>query len=150
MQQVVDDLVKQCQGRGLPIGRIDKVNEKTYYKGQVLNGDLLSLLNKYCAVGGCRVSVQNNVLTIVKDGSKSDDYVVLLDGTYCTKPEEDTDNKINLEGPLIPALNPENYVQCDFKVIKGTYPVSKIKHVVDTFGQNFTTHIELQAPVPAN
>lgn len=149
LQKIVDDLITQCKGRGLPIGRVDKVNDKIYPKGQVVFGDLLSLLNKYCAVGGCRVSVQNNVLTIVKDGAKSDDYCILLDGSYCTKPEEDTENKINLEGPLMPSLNPENYVKCDFKVIKGFYPVSKVKHIVDTFGENFTTQIELQAPVPA-
>lgn len=149
LQKIINDLVQQCKGRGLPIGRVDQVKDKTYYKGQVLNGDLISLLNKYCAVGGCRVSVQNNVLTIVKSGSKSDDYCILLDSTYCTKPEEDTENKINLEGPLMPSLNPENYVQCDFKVVQGTYPVSKVKHIVDTFGENFTTQIELQAPVPS-
>lgn len=145
LQQIINDMITFCKNNGYPVGQVDNVaNNKIYSRGQVLNGDIMSLLNKYCAVGGCRVSVQNNSLTIIKSGQPSETFCILLDGSYCTKPEEDTEKKINLEAPLMPNLNPENIVKCNFKTIKGYYRVSKVKHQVDTFGENFTTQIELQ------
>jgi hypothetical protein len=58
----------------------------------------------------------------------------VLDGTNCPRPEEDTNKEINVDAPVLPALNPDNIVKLDFDKIKGQYKVKKIDTTINNYG----------------
>ena len=62
------------------------------------------------------------------------DYIYVLDGNNCARPEEDTNKEINVDAPVLPSLNPDNMIKLDFDKINGTYKVYKIDTTLNNYG----------------
>jgi hypothetical protein len=86
------------------------------------------------ALGGCNLTIQNGVVSCIRKGGKNLDYMYVLDGTNCPRPEEDTNKEINIDAPVLPALNPDNLIKLDFDKIKGVYKVYKNEITINNYG----------------
>lgn len=131
---ILNDCLKTLQGGNTGLGQIDTPNEHMFVNGFAYSGPIYNLATQMAALGGCNLTFQNGVVSCIRKGGKNLDYIYVLDGTNCPRPEEDTNKEINIDAPVLPGLNPDNLVKLDFDKIKGEYKVYKITTNLNNYG----------------
>lgn len=144
--QVIKDILNVLRANNVPIGRVDKLSEITYTNGKVFHGSAVSILCSLCSTASGQCFIKNGVLSIVT-GRNSDSvlYGVRLDGTNCARPEEDTNQEVKVEAPLLPTLNPNDWVMLDFKNVSGPHKIYKLETKFDNFGKSGGTELTVKA-----
>src|SRR5574344_1479686 len=132
------DILNKClstlQGGAVGLGQIDIPNEHIFSNGFSYSGPIYNLAIQMASLGGCNLTIQNGVVSCIRKGGKNLDYIYVLDGTNCARPEEDTNKEINVDAPVLRSLNPDNMIKLDFDKINGTYKVYKIDTTLNNFG----------------
>jgi len=134
-RQVINDILNNFRANSIPIGKIDTPIEIEYKNGKVFHGSAVSILRSLCSTAHASFYIKNGVISITNGTSVPQAYVVLLDGTNCARPEEDTNKEIKIDGPLLPTLNPNDWIMLDFKNVKGAHKIYKIESKFDNFGE---------------
>ena len=132
---VINDILNTFRANNVPIGKIDSLPEIQYNNGKVYHGSAVSLLNSLCARAGGSFYIQNGVISITNSANRPQNIGVIFNGYNCAKPEEEKDFNIKLETPLIPTLNPNDWVTLDFTNISGPHKIYKIESEFDNFGE---------------
>lgn len=131
---ILNDCLKTLQGGNVGLGQIDTPNEHIFTNGFSYSGPIYNLATQMAGLGGCNLTIQNAVVSCIRKGGKNLDWVYVLDGTNCPRPEEDTNKEINIDAPVLPALNPDNIIKLNFDKIKGQYKVKKIDTTINNYG----------------
>ena len=131
---ILNDCLKTLQGGNTGLGQIDTPNEHMFVNGFAYSGPIYNLATQMAAIGGCNLTFQNGVVSCIRKGGKTLDYIYVLDGTNCPRPEEDTNKEINVDAPVLPGLNPDHIVKLDFDKIKGEYKVYKSTTNLNNYG----------------
>lgn len=105
---------------------------------------MINILKSITSDVNCIASCQNNVFSIVNKENKNIDYTIVLNGDICESPTFETDKRIKVIAPLLPTINPTDYIQLDFKDVNGAYRIAQVEHNVDNFGEDYTTEITLK------
>ena len=134
--KILSDAISTLQSGNSAIGQYDTPNEFIYPNGFSYSGPIFNLVSKLCARGGCRSSIQNGVLSVIRLGGKNIDYIIELNSTNCPSPEEDTNKEINVDAPVLTTINPDNMIYLNFNKINGIKKVYKLKTKVDNYGGN--------------
>lgn len=133
---ILKDAIYTLQSGNSAIGQYDTPNEIIYPNGFSYCGPIFNLISKLCARGGCRCSIQNGVLSVIRLGGKNLDYIIELNSSNCPRPEEDTNLETNVDAPVLPTLNPDNLILLNFKTINGIKKVYKLETKIDNYGGN--------------
>jgi len=134
--RILDDAIRALQSGNSAIGQYDTPNEIIYPNGFSYVGPVFNLIAKICARGGCRCSIQNGVLSVIRLGGKNLDYIIELNSSNCPRPEEDTNKEINIDAPVLPTLNPDNMILANFDTVNGIKKVYKLETKIDNYGGN--------------
>lgn len=135
-QTIINDCLSNFKNNNVAIGTLPVIPETTYVNGKTYHGSTLTVLNKILLSVGCRASIQNGVLSIINKNQLPEDYLIQLTSNNCARPETKTDNEIEVETQLLPALNPNEHVYLDFKNnIKGIHRIYQIEHEFDNYGK---------------
>lgn len=131
---ILNDCLKTFQGGNTGLGQIDIPKEHIFTNGFSYSGPIYNLASQMAKLGGCNLTIQNGVVSCIKKGGKNLDWIYVLDGTNCTRPEEDTNKEINIDAPVLPNLNPDNIVKLNFDKVQGEYKVKKIDTNINNYG----------------
>lgn len=133
---VINDILNTFRANNVPIGKIDSLPEIQYNNGKVYHGSAVSLLNSLCARAGGSFYIQNGAISITNSLKSAPSNIGLVfNGNNCARPDEEKDFNIKLETPLVPSLNPNDWVTLDFKNISGPHKIYKIESEFDNFGE---------------
>lgn len=132
---VIKDILTTFRANNVPIGKIDSLPEIQYNNGKVYHGSAVSLLNSLCARVGGSFYIQNGVISITNNANRPSNIGLIFNGYNCAKPEEEKDFNIKLETPLVPTLNPNDWVMLDFQNVSGPHKIYKIESEFDNFGE---------------
>lgn len=131
---ILNDCIKRLKQGNVGVGHIDTPSEFIFTNGKSFSGSIYNLMTQMANIGGCNLTIQNGVVSCIRVGGKNLDYIYVLDGTYCSRPEEDTNKEVNIEAPVLPNLNPDNIIMLDFQNISGLYKVLKFDMTINNFG----------------
>lgn len=135
-QTIINDCISNFRNNNVAIGALPVLPEVIYVNGKTYHGSTITILNKLLLPINCRASIQNNVLSIINKNQKSEEYLIELNSINCARPETKTDNEIEVEAQLLPALNPNDQIYMNFKNnIKGIYKIYQIEHEFDNYGK---------------
>lgn len=143
-QMILNDCLNYLKSNGITVGRIDSLNSITYPKGKVVQGSVLNVLSSIAINGGCRSSFQNGVFSIINASTSNTPEAIVISGDIALNPEFKTDKEIDVSTPLLPSVNPEDYVYLDFDNVEGFYRIKELVHKVDTFGEEYSTDLTLK------
>ena len=143
--QVIRDVLDNFRKNKVPIGKVDMLSEVTFKNGKVLHGYTLSILRMMCSSAMGSAYIKNGVVCVTNANSLPQVYAILLNGNNCARPEEDKNKEVKVEAPLLPTLNPNDWVMLDFKNVSGAYKVYKIEIEMDNFGQAAGSELTLKA-----
>ena len=144
-RKVLGDILDFIQQRTtIGIGNIDTLEEKTYLKGYTIHDTLSNAIRTIAKTGNCTSLIENNVLNVYGNNTKSDVYGYYLHGNICPRPEFNANKEISVLAPFLPTIQIGNYVKLEFNDIEGIYPVKKIETKIDNFGQQYETNLTLK------
>ena len=132
--EILKNCLKTLQAGNIGQGQIDTPKEFIFSNGYSYSGPIYNLMTQMAALGSCNLTIQNGTISCITKGGKNLDWVYVLDGTTCPRPEEDTNKEINVDAPILPGLNPDNLVKLDFDKINGVYKVYKIDTSINNYG----------------
>ena len=132
---VINDILNSFRATNVPIGKIDSLPEIQYNNGKVFHGNATSILNSLCSRAGGSFYIQNGVISITNANNRPSNIGLEFNGYNCAKPEEEKDNNVKLETPLVPSLNPNDWVMLNFKNVSGPHKLYKIESEFDNFGE---------------
>lgn len=137
-------IIKDCiEAMGVGVARFsDNLPEKTYTNGYKAVGKPHVILNTVCKALNIRWNVQNDLIQIIAPDEKFDGtYAVLLNGDNSQRPSRSGDNEITIATRLLPFINPEDWVKCEFKDFEGTEQVRAVHSVGNNYGTAGSTEI---------
>lgn len=141
-QTIINDCISNFRNNNVAIGAFPTIPEKTYVNGKTYHGSTMSVLNQVLLAVNCKASLQNGVLSIINKNQISGDYLIQLDSTNCARPETKTDNEIEVESQLLPAINPNDQIYMKFKNnINGVYRIYQVEHDFDNYGKKESTKL---------
>lgn len=119
----------------------EKLPEKTYPHYNAI-GKPHVILDKICRALNIRWNVQNGLIQIIApDEQFNGTYAVLLNPNNSQRPTRNGENEITISTRLLPFLNPEDWVQCEFKEFKGVEQIRAVHSVGNNYGTAGTTDV---------
>ncbi len=138
---IVSDILNHLRENSVPIGKVDSLNEITFNNGKSFLESPINILKKLCSNGNCELIIENGVVSIVNKSSSKTKSYIKLNSNNCPSPDMKNDGYVTLDTPLLPTLNPGDYVDLTFDRVNGLYKIYKIKHVFDNFGGENSSQI---------
>lgn len=134
-------IIKDCiSAMGLGISKMsEKLPEKSYtnYKAVGYPHVILQNITKPL---GIICSIQNNMMQVISPDEKPDtENLQVLDGTNSMSPSKSADGSIEIDSKFMPALNPNDYVDCQFTGFSGINRVEAIHSFGNNYGKAGTT-----------
>jgi hypothetical protein len=131
---ILNDCIRTIQGGSVGTGQIDTPTEHMFLNGYSYSGPIINLMHQMASIGGCNLTIQNGVIGCIRVGGGNLDWVYVLNGYNCPRPEMDTNKEINIEAPPLILLNPDNKVKLDFDKTNGVFKVKKLQTNLNNFG----------------
>lgn len=127
--------------------------EEQFTQGITLQGPTRDELTNLLAPFGYRWSIQNGQLTILADEqvTPGEALVISQDTGMIGTPEFGAPKKkggkptLTVQSLLYPEVNPGGLIHVESLHIKGNFKVSRVNHIGDTHGPDWTTEIEATA-----
>lgn len=138
-------IIKDCiEAMNVGIARFsDNLPERTYNTFKAV-GKPHVILRQVCNSLGIKFFVINDLIQIVASEEKNnDEYAVLLDSTNSMRPDKRGDNELAISTRLIPFINPNDWVKCEFKEFDGVEQVREVHHKGNNYGTEGSTEIIL-------
>lgn len=136
-------IIKDCiEAMGVGIAKFsDKIKEKKYKSYKAIGAPHV-VLQKICTAIGARFSIQNDLIQIVSlDEEFNGQYAILLNPDNSMRPERQGANELSISTRLIPFLNPDDWVKCDFTEFEGIQQVRQLHSVGNNYGTEGKTDI---------
>jgi len=131
---ILNNCLKLIREKNIGLGQIDTLDEVVFKNGYSYSGPIFNLASQMATLGGCNLTIQNGLVSCVKKNIKNMEWVYVLDGSICAKPEENSNKEIDIDAPVLLALNPDNLVYLNFEEFKNSYKVYKIETKLNNFG----------------
>ena len=137
------EIIHDCiEAMGVGIAKFsEKLPEKTYLHYNAI-GKPHVILDKICRALNIRWNVQNDLIQVIApDEQFNGTYAVLLNPNNSQRPSRNGENEITISTRLLPFLNPDDWVQCDFKEFKGIEQVRAVHSTGNNYGTGCTTDV---------
>lgn len=136
-------IIKDCiNAMGIGIAKFsENLPEKTYNSYNAI-GKPHVILDKICKALNIRWNISNDLIQVIAPNEQfNGTYAVLLNPNNSMRPTRNGENELTISTRLIPWINPEDWVQCDFKDFRGTEQVRAVHSVGNNYGTAGTTDI---------
>ena len=136
-------IIKDCiEAMDIGVAKFsENLPEKTYTNYKAV-GKPHVILNTICKALNIRWNIQNGLIQIISPTEQfKGTYAVLLNANNSQRPTRNGDNELTISTRLLPFLNPEDWVHCDFKDLTGTEQVRAVHSVGNNYGTAGTTDI---------
>lgn len=129
-------IIKDCiEAMGVGISKFSEELPATEYNTFKAVGKPHVILGQICKPLNIKFSIQNDLIQVIAPGEEFDgEYAVLLNPSNSMRPERQGENEINITTRLIPSLNPDDWVQCEFKEFEGVERVRQIRQTGNNYG----------------
>lgn len=137
-------IIRDCiEAMGVGVARFsENLPEKTYINGYNAIGKPHVILNTICKALNIRWNIQNGLIQVIAPDEKfNGTYAILLNPTNSMRPTRNGENELTISTRLIPWLNPEDWVRCEFKEFSGTEQIRAVHSVGNNYGTAGTTDI---------
>lgn len=137
-------IIRDCiEAMGVGVARFsENLPKKTYINGYNAIGKPHVVLNTICKALNIRWNIQNGLIQVIAPDEKfNGTYAILLNPTNSMRPTRNGENELTISTRLIPWLNPEDWVQCEFKEFSGTEQIRAVHSVGNNYGTAGSTDI---------
>jgi len=148
-----DMLKTAAEALGLDIGNLDeKVRTNgarsvlsEFINGFVLSGKTSDVVDKLAASLGLQFSVQDKRLQFLATGEALPEPPVPLSAAtgLVGSPSIGEDGTVDATALLHPTVTPGRLVKLETAIVTGTFIAGKVQHTGETWGQDWTTRMEL-------
>lgn len=138
--QIILDCI---EAMGVGVARFsENLPEKTYINGYNAIGKPHVILNTICKALNIRWNIQNGLIQVIApDEQFNGTYAILLNPNNSQRPTRNGETELTISTRLIPWLNPEDWVRCEFKEFTGTEQIRAVHSVGNNYGTAGTTDI---------
>lgn len=137
--QIINDCI---EAMGLGIAHISKKLPEKKYSSYKASGAAHVVLQKICKPLGVRFSVQNDLIQVfAPDEAFKGEYAVLLNPENSMRPERQGENELVISTRILPFLNPNDWVKCEFTEFEGVQQVRQVHSTGNNYGTEGKTEI---------
>ena len=137
-------IIRDCiEAMGVGVAKFsENLPEKTYKNGYNAVGKPHVILNSICKALKIRWNIQNGLIQIIApDEQFNGTYATLLNPANSEQPARNGETEITITTRLLPWLNPDDWVQCEFKEFQGTEQARIVHAVGNNYGTAGTTAV---------
>lgn len=136
-------IIKDCiAAMGVGIAHFSKKLPEKKYNSYKAAGAPHVVLQKICKPLGIRFNVQNDLIQIVApDEDFNGEYAVLLNPENSMRPERSGENELAVSTRLLPFLNPDDWVKCEFTEFEGVQQIRQVHSTGNNYGTEGKTDI---------
>lgn len=138
-------LIQDCiAAMGIGLGCLSENLPQTQFDNYKAAGYPQSILEKICTPLGITFSVQNNLIQVISPSEKfSGGETLVFNKENAAILQRKGTNEMIISTSLTPALNPNDWIQCDFEELKGTVRIREVHHCGNNYGKACTTEITI-------
>lgn len=138
-------MIQDCiSAMGAGHGRLSENLPQIQFDNYKIYGYPQTELEKICKPLGINFSIQNNLIQVIAPDEKFEGTDTLIfNSENSAKIQKRGKDEIIIITSLTPALNPNDWIQCEFDEFKGTARVQEIYHHGNNYGQTCLTEITI-------
>lgn len=136
-------IIKDCiEAMGLGVSRFSENLPSKEFSTYKAVGSPHVILQQICKPLGIKFSIQNDLIQVIApDTNFKDEFAILLNPNNSQRPGRQGDNEFVISTRLIPFVNPNDWVNCDFTEILGVHRVSQVHSIGNNYGTAGSTEI---------
>lgn len=137
--QIIQDCI---DAMGVGIAKFsENLPEKTYLHYNAI-GKPHVILDTICRALNIRWNIANDLIQVIApDEQFNGTYAVLLNPDNSQRPARNGENEITISTRFVPWINPDDWVQCNFKEFSGVEQVRTVHSTGNNYGTGCTTDI---------
>ena len=138
-------IIRDCiTAMGLKISKMsENLPQKTYSTYKAF-GNPQTILERITKPLGIICSVQNGTVHLICENDNPEtENLQVLDKTTSLPPDKSSDGTVEINSKFLPALNPNDYVECKFDGFEGVNRVEGVHSFGNNYGNAATTIVRL-------
>lgn len=136
------EIINDCiAALGVPISRLSPQLPVKTFNDFVAIGKVKTILNNVTKSVGAKWSINNGTIQIITQNDQFANFGVLLNADNSERPEQQNDDLIRIKTRLLPFLQPNDWVRCNYPQLEGTYRTQQVRHIGNNYGTAGATEV---------